>query len=104
MAVIPTQDNKYGIRILKVQDPDNKDRYKDTARLVNLKTGAEIPEDEPVFLFRAKDMLAAGALDYYATKCLELGLDEQARAVQQRVREFLRFEDENETRVGTPTP
>lgn len=104
MAVIPTQDNKYGIRILKVPHPDKPDTYQDTARLVNLKTGVEIPEDEPVFLFRAKDMLAAGVIEYYAANCLDLGLDEQALAVQERVREFRRFEDENETRVGTPTP
>ncbi|EKD22602.1 MAG: hypothetical protein ACD_84C00039G0009 [uncultured bacterium] len=80
-----TQDAKYSIEILL------NDHVKDgamNARLVNAVTGEPIPEDEPVFLIRAKDLNAVSALEHYARECKK---PNQASAIRKRLTEFYLF-------------
>ena len=50
---------KYEIRIMQ------NDKGFPVGRLVNIATGIPIPDDEPVFVLRAKDDLAVQTLEYY---------------------------------------
>jgi len=79
-----TQDPKYGI---------------ENNRLVNMATGEPIPAEEPVFLFRAKDLKAAGALRRYAELCEN---PEQARIVVGRAEQFEGFAKANPGRMKEP--
>ena len=58
------------VRILKMQDPKygvliDTQHGETFARLANLETGMEVPMDEPVMIFRAKDRAAPAAIDGY---------------------------------------
>ena len=80
----PTQDPKYGIK-------DNK--------LVNMKTGKPIPDDEPVMLFRAKDINASDAIHSYAEECSN---KKHVVAVMERWQAFSDFCDNNEEIMSEP--
>lgn len=69
----PTQDPKYGIK---------------NNRLVNMATGEPIPDDEPIMIFRAKDIRAAYILTIYASLCRNL---DHRHAVNERCRAFKKF-------------
>lgn len=68
-------------------------------RLVNRASGAAIPDDEPVFIFRARDLHAREALEAYA--CV-LTPGEHRDAVVQRVADFARFAEEFPDRMKVP--
>lgn len=72
-----TQDPKYDIEIAG-GDP----------HLVNAATGAPIPLDEPIFIFRAKDKRAVDALMAYRNACDD---QDHVRAIEQRVEDFSHF-------------
>lgn len=58
VRLVKLQDTKYGALI------EHRDgNYQ--ADLANLETGVEIPDDEPVIIFRAQDRLALAALTEY---------------------------------------
>lgn len=79
-----SQEPKYGIR-------DN--------RLFNRASGEFIPEDEPVFIFRARDTHAVNILAGYAREVLNVA---HASAVWGRVDDFKRFWDANPDRMKQP--
>lgn len=79
-----SQEPKYGIR-------DN--------RLFNRASGEVIPEDEPVFIFRARDTHAVNILAGYAREVLNA---EHASAVWGRIDDFKRFWDANPDRMKQP--
>jgi hypothetical protein len=83
-----TQDPKYQI---EVADGD--------AYLVNAATGVPLPKDEPVFLFRAKDAKAIGALCSYRDACEN---KQHIAAVDSRIRDFERFRDRKGSRMKEP--
>lgn len=67
--------------------------------LINRATGEAIPEDEPVFVFRARDKHAAGAIAFYGALCA----DPAHRAiVQQRVIDFHTFAARHPDRMKEP--
>lgn len=68
--------------------------------LVNRATGEAIPDDEPVFILRAKDRQAVYALMAYRSRCL--GNADHYRAVDARVGQFLKFKDEHPGRMKQP--
>lgn len=82
--IYKTQDPKYGIK---------------NNRLVNMKTGIEIPEDEPVFMLRAKDIYAASTIAYYATQCCD---DSHRAVVYNRVHDFHAFEFGSKDKMEEP--
>lgn len=82
--IYKTQDPKYGIK---------------NNRLVNMKTGIEIPEDELVFMLRAKDINAESAIFYYSSICCN---ENHRKAVMKRVINFHNFKARNRYKTGEP--
>lgn len=69
-------------------------------RICNRATGKPIPDDEPIVIFRAKDMHASAALAAY----LEALTDPEHRAAfQKRIDEFDAFALEHPDRMAYPT-
>lgn len=80
-----TQDPKYGIN--------------DDGQICNMVTGVPIPDDEPVFMFRAQDVFSPIILSLYHQYC---ATDEHKTAVWNRIEDFKRFQADNPDRVKTP--
>ncbi len=69
------------------------------SRLINRATGEAIPDDEPVFIFRARDVHAIDALKLYKAQCE----DEQHRdVVEERISDFRRFAVQHADRMKEP--
>jgi hypothetical protein len=83
-AMPATQEPKYGIK---------------QNRLYNRASGEFIPADEPVFIFRARDKLAAAALEYYMHRC---GDPAHQEAVFMRMADFDKFASNNPSRMKWP--
>lgn len=83
-ATHKTGDPKYGINAGKV---------------VNMTSGEAIPADEPIFVFRAKDIHAVTALNAYFEECKNLA---HQAAILQRVEDFINFRIENKDRMNEP--
>ncbi len=58
-------------------------------RIVNRATGVAIPDNEPVFILRAKDREAVYALMDYRSRCLSNA--DHYHAIDRRIGDFLRF-------------
>jgi hypothetical protein len=56
--------------------------------IINRATGEAIPDDEPVFIFRAKDIRAVGILKRYQQGCTDPAHRE---AISQRIADFEEF-------------
>ena len=68
-------------------------------RIVNRRTGQPIPDDEPIFVFRAKDRRALTALTaYYAA----ITNPEHAKAVAVRIESFKAFAAAHPERMQEP--
>lgn len=80
-----TQEPKYGIK-------DN--------RLYNRSSGEVIPDDEPVFIFRAKDALALEALKRYIN--LFHPDKEHHKAISERIKDFEKFAGDHPERMKYP--
>lgn len=68
-------------------------------RLVNRSTGKAIPDDEPVFILRAQDVLALHAMHAYSLLIVD---ETHANVVEQRIADFLRFATAHPERMKTP--
>jgi hypothetical protein len=78
----------------------NSGKYKiEAGRLVNIQTGIPIPDDEPVFILRAKDANAFDALSDYAIYC-----DNEAHilAVDECMNKFATWQKANPDKVKEP--
>lgn len=82
--MIETQDPKYAIH-------DDK--------IVNVATSEPIPDDEPIFILRAKDMLAPHVIQYYQNLC---ATNEHKAAIDSRIHDFNQFQRDNPDRVKMP--
>jgi len=71
------------------------------AHLVNRKTGEGIPDDEPVFVFRARDVYAYQVLEHYLD-LIQGGPIAHIDAVAARVDDFNRFRRTKPERMKTP--
>lgn len=58
-----------------------------------------IPHDEPIFILRARDIHAADALDYYKEQVRD---EHHKTVIEARIRQFLKFADENTERMKEP--
>lgn len=68
-------------------------------RIVNRHTGEAIPDDEPIFIFRARDKRAVPALLEYADLCRDPG---HVAAIQKRVKHFRAFASRHPERMKLP--
>jgi len=93
-TIISTQDPKYCI---EVNFTDGMTDVK--ARLVNIATGDPIPEDEPVFMLRAKDVFAEQTIAYYLTLASQR---EHKAAIVERIGDFTEFRINNPDRMKAP--
>lgn len=83
--IIPTQDPKYGIN--------------EQGQLCNVATGVPIPDDEPIFILRAKDMLAEQTLSWYLST---VATGEHRDAVRHRIEDFKQFRLANPEKMKAP--
>ena len=70
-----------------------------SGRLVNRSTGKAIPDDEPVFILRAQDLLALGALEAYLYGVTD---PVHAAVVASRIADFASFARANPGRMKQP--
>lgn len=71
-------------------------------RIVKTSNGDAIPDDEPLFLLRARDNLALPLLCYFQTLCAGCCTDYQIKANAEAIAEFARFRDEHPERMKQP--
>lgn len=83
--MLTTQEPKYDV---------NKD-----GRLVNRFSGEVIPDDEPVFVLRARDMKAAQAILDYGDSCSD---KEHREVVHGRYHDFMAFAKNHPERMKEP--
>lgn len=79
---------------------EQEPKYKiEKGKIVNRADGIAIPDNEPVFIFRAKDIKAA-----YAIECYSLMLNEgvHKQVVLERFEDFKRYQQENKNLCGIP--
>lgn len=69
-------------------------------KLVNRATGVAIPDDEPVFVLRAKDSRALQALWSYLNVCKD---DYHRAAIRARIKQFTVFAANHPDRMQEPT-
>jgi hypothetical protein len=82
---------------------DGKFGIREDGRIANLVSGELIPEDEPLFLLRGRDIVAHTALTAYLSECEEYGCNELHLAGINKVREnFRRFAIEHTDRMKQP--
>lgn len=69
-------------------------------RLVNRSTGVRIPDDEPVFILRAKDRNAIATLWDYLRHCRNA---DHCAVIKSRIQDFHAFAKANPERMKEPT-
>jgi hypothetical protein len=78
---------------------DEKHTITDDGKLIKTATGEEIPEIEPVILYRGRDRLALPMLRYYRTLCVADGATEyQLQSMDRMIEKFQKYADENPTK------
>lgn len=81
--------------------PAQEPKYKiQNGKIVNRASGEAIPDDEPIFIMRARDRHAAGAIWAYAERVAN---KEHREVVRDRVRDFDEFTAEHPERMHEPT-
>ena len=86
-------DPKYGIKV----------RNDGSTVVAKNLTGEEIPADEPLILFRARDRHAFAMLCYYMTLCVQDGCTpEHLKGIENRILSFGHFAVEHPERMKQP--
>lgn len=84
----------------KSMNPNQEPKYKiEDGKLVNRQSGEAIPDDEPVFILRARDIMAVETLSRYHSRIMD---NEHARAVHFRIEQFERFAKAHPERMKSP--
>ena len=84
-------------------DVKQEPKYRaEDGRVINRASGEVIPDDEPVFILRARDATAVVTLLHYYQGHRLCQNDQHADAVLQRVRDFQRFQREHPERMKYP--
>ncbi len=97
--MLETQEPKYDAIAEVIREDGNVGVGGVHTMIVNRATDEPIPDDEPIFIFRARDWHAIAALKHYQWRCK----DEQHRdVVEVRIADFLRFRLEHEDRMKEP--
>lgn len=78
-------------------NPKQEPKYEiKDGKLHNRQSGQQIPDDEPVFILRAKDRGAAATLSFYHSRVMD---NEHAKAVFYRMQQFQLFAEEHPDRM-----
>lgn len=84
-------------------DPKQEPKYQaNGGRIFNRASGEQIPDDEPVFILRARDSTAIATLLHYYMGHLASQNDQHAEAVLGRLHDFQRFQREHPERMKYP--
>lgn len=71
----------------------------DGERIIKTLTGEEIPDGEPVILYRGRDRLALPMLEFYRALCVDDGATEyQLESMDRMINKFRKFAEENPTK------
>lgn len=71
--------------------------------IINTATGVEIPEDEPLILFRGKDTLVRGTVEFYRHECYTRRCrPEHTHAVEAELVKLHKFAREHPKRMKVP--
>lgn len=73
-----------------------------TGPIINTASGEMIPQDEPCFIFRARDIRSISVLMFYEQLSRENGDAEHAEAISRRITEFREFKDKHPERMKKP--
>ena len=75
----------------------------DGGRIYNTQSNESIPEDEPLFLLRARDQTAVDALLYYYRVCKTKGCcDAHLKALDDTIQAFVSFKTHRPERMKLP--
>jgi hypothetical protein len=77
---------------------DSKFKFED-GRFVNRVSGEAIPDDEPIFIFRARDYYALQTLEHYRKL---VGDDYHRQAIDESIYDFRAFKRANPARMKEP--
>lgn len=84
---------------------DGKYKIKDN-RLVKIDTNEPIPDDEPVFIFRGRDKIAAAILNHYLWLCMCMPAEDRSAShlagIDKQLRMFEAFKKEHPERMKYP--
>jgi hypothetical protein len=69
-------------------------------RIMNRETCEPIPDDEPIFILRAKDKNAALAIAYYKKLCAN---EKHQEDVNRRLHDFVEFAHNHPERMSEPS-
>lgn len=67
--------------------------------IYNRETGEVIPADEPIFILRARDKLAALVISYYLKLCSKRKF---VKAIKERLHDFVNFAHSHPERMKDP--
>lgn len=71
--------------------------------IINTATGVEIPEDEPLILFRGKDVLTRGVLEHYRDECYNRRCrSEHTAGIGAELTKLNKFASEHPERMKVP--
>lgn len=71
--------------------------------IVNRHSGSIIPDDEPVFIFRARDVFSVDIITEYMRRLMDGNQNPQhIDTVGQRLEDFIRFREDNPNRMKEP--
>lgn len=93
-------DGKYAIKAFDSNGEEN-----DTVKIeiVNTISGQAIPEDEPLFIFRARDRLALDQLKDYYSACINDGCSQgQLDGISNMITEFVDWQVKNQDKMKQP--
>lgn len=79
----------------------NDPKYR-TGPIINTASGEPIPQDEPCFIFRARDRMSLVVLEFYWELATEQGDEEHAEAIRQCIEEFYAFKENHPERMKQP--
>jgi len=68
-------------------------------KIVNRATGETIPDDEPIMIFRAKDLKSIGAINNYKTSLMNT---DHRSIVHKRLLQFIDWQYKNHGKVMEP--
>jgi hypothetical protein len=75
----------------------------DGNRIINVNTSEPIPDDEPVFLLRAKDKAAIRALSEYGVECTRIGSPQtHLDAIADRIADFAIWQADHKPTLKVP--
>lgn len=78
-------------------------KYKIKGSIINRQSGNPIPDDEPIFILRGRDMTAVDMLMFYLSRVKTEGCPtEHLHAVQKRIDQFQVFATKNPDRMKKP--